>query len=58
MATFEFDKIDNIEVAGKYPDTFITSADYDGIEMTDEQLEELNSDGQLVHDLILKQRYA
>ena len=45
----DYTKIDNIEVEGidfkDYPDfcdAFIASADYNGVEMTEEQLEDLN----------------
>jgi hypothetical protein len=51
--------IDNIEVDGidtkDYPDfcdAFISSADYNGVAMTDEQLEELNEDYSFVHDCV------
>ena len=54
-----YDLIDNIEVDGidtnDYPDfcdAFIVSADYDGVEMTDEQLEALNEDYSFVHDCV------
>lgn len=35
-----------------YCDAFIDSADYDGKEMTDEQLDELNEDYELVSELV------
>ena len=51
--------IDNIEVDGietkDYPDfcdAFISSADYDGKEMTEEQLEELNQDSDFVYECL------
>ncbi len=51
--------IDNIEVDGidtnDYPDfcdAFISSADYNGVAMTDEQLEELNEDYSFIHDCV------
>jgi len=51
--------IDNIEVDGidtkDYPDfcdAFISSADYDGKSMTDEQLDELNEDGDFVYECV------
>jgi len=54
-----YDLIDNIEVDGidtnDYPDfcdAFIVSADYNGVEMTDEQLEALNEDYSFVHDCV------
>ena len=54
-----YDLIDNIEVDGidtnDYPDfcdAFIVSADYDGVAMTEEQLEALNEDYSFVHDCV------
>ena len=54
-----YDLIDNIEVDGidtnDYPDfcdAFISSADYNGVEMSEEQLEALNEDYSFVHDCV------
>ena len=51
--------INNIEVEGidtkDYPDfcdAFIASADYDGKEMTEEQLDELNEDSDFVYECV------
>jgi|TARA_S200002703_G_scaffold117048_1_gene102639 hypothetical protein len=59
MTEFNKNLIDNIEVEGidhrdypEYVDAFISSADYDGVEMTDEQLDELNEDYELVSELV------
>jgi len=56
--------ITNIEVDGidtrDYPDfcdAYITSADYNGTPMTDEQLEEINQDSQFVYDAVIKHLY-
>ena len=56
----DYKKIDNIEVDGidtkDYPDfcdAYISSADYDGKPMTDEQLDELNEDGDYVYGHIM-----
>ena len=56
----DYKKIDNIEVDGidtkDYPDfcdAYIVSADYDGKPMTDEQLDELNEDGDYVYEHIM-----
>ena len=56
--------IDNIEVEGinfnDYPDfvdAFIAYAEYDGEEMTDEQLDELNENSEFVHDCVYNQLY-
>ena len=55
----DYKKIDNIEVDGidtkDYPDfcdAFISSADYNGKPMTDEQLDELNEDGAFVYECV------
>ena len=58
--TMDYKKIDNIEIDGidtkDYPDfcdAYIVSADYDGVPMTDEQLDELNEDGDYVYGHIM-----
>ena len=58
--TMDYKKIDNIEIDGidtkDYPDfcdAYISSADYDGVPMTDEQLDELNEDGDYVYGHIM-----
>jgi hypothetical protein len=58
--TMDYKKIDNIEIDGidtkDYPDfcdAYISSADYDGKPMTDEQLDELNEDGDYVYGHIM-----
>ena len=55
-----YKKIDNIEIDGidtkDYPDfcdAYISSADYDGVPMTDEQLDELNEDGDYIYGHIM-----
>ena len=55
----DYKLIDNIEVDGidtkDYPDfcdAFIASADYDGKEMTEEQLDELNEDSYFVYECV------
>lgn len=57
----ELDKISNIELGGidtnDYPDfcdAFIESAEYDGVELTDEELDELNCNSEFVYDCVLK----
>ena len=52
----DYKKINNIEVDGidtndypKFCDAFILSADYDGVEMTDKQLDVLNEDSEFVY---------
>ena len=60
MKTMDYKKIDNIEIDGiepkDYPDfsnAYIVSADYDGVPMTDEQLDEINDDGQFQYECIM-----
>ena len=60
----DYSKIDNIEMADvkgwDYPDftdAFISSADYDGVPMTDEQLEEINEDFSFRHECVEKYLY-
>ena len=55
----DYKKIDNIEIDGidtkDYPDfcdAYIVSADYDGVPMTDKQLDEINEDGDFQHQCI------
>lgn len=55
----DYSKIDNIEIDGidtkDYPDfsdAYICGADYDGKPMTDEQLEEINNDGDFQYTAI------
>ena len=55
MTNLDYSKIDNVSVDGidtkDYPDfcdAYIESADYDGEPMTEEQLEEINNDGEYV----------
>tara|TARA_R100001244_G_scaffold97320_1_gene72914 strand:- start:151 stop:336 length:186 start_codon:yes stop_codon:yes gene_type:complete len=55
----DYTKIDNVEIDGidtnDYPDfcdAFIANADYEGKEMTDEQLDELNQDSDFVYEKV------
>ena len=59
---FKGKKIDNIEIDGidmhDYPDfvdAYILSADYDGKEMTEDQLDEINDDRDFVYSKIIQQ---
>jgi hypothetical protein len=52
-------KIDNIEIdgidTGDYPDfcdAYIVSADYDGVPMTEEEINTLNEDRDFVHEKV------
>ena len=60
----DYSKIDNIWVEDidmkDYPDfcdAFIASADYDGVPMTDDQLDELNEDSEFVLQCVMDQLY-
>ncbi len=55
-----YKNIDNIEIDGidtrdypEFTDAFISSADYNGVEMTDEQLDEINDNGDFVYECVL-----
>ena len=59
MTKLDYKKITNVVVDGihhwdypDYCDAFIDSADYDGKPMTDEQLDDLNEDSDLVFELV------
>lgn len=59
MINLDYAKISDVEVDGidtaDYPDfcdAFITYAEYDGKEMTDEQLDALNEDGDFVYEAV------
>lgn len=56
ISDVEFDGIDYRD-APDFCDAYVVSANYDGNEMTDEQLDELNDNGYLVHDLLMKKIY-
>jgi len=55
----DYSKIDNVEIEGidtnDYPDfcdAYIVSADYNGVPMTDEQLDEVNDNSDFVYDCV------
>ena len=57
MVTLNFSKITNIEFDGidrkdhpDYCDAFISYAEYEGRELTEEELEEVNEDSMFVHE--------
>jgi len=37
-----------------YSDAFITSFDIDGVEATEEQIDEINEDSEFVHELLME----
>jgi len=58
----DYSKVDNIEVDGvdpkDYPDfcdAFISYADYNGVEMTDAELDLLNQDYDFVYECVIEQ---
>lgn len=60
----DYKKITNIKIDGidhkdypDYCDAYIASADYDGIPMTEEQIEEINEDGDFVHQAVINYLY-
>ena len=60
----DYKRIDNIEVDGidtnDYPDfcdAFIASAYYKGVEMNEEQLDELNKDSDFVYECVNNQLF-
>ena len=60
MSNLDYAKISNLEFDGidhkdypDYCDAFITNADYDGVPMTEEQLEEINQDGDFVYESLM-----
>ena len=60
----DYSKIDNVEIDGidtnDYPDfvdAYIASADYDGVPMTDEQLDEVNDNSDFVYDCLQNHLY-
>lgn len=62
--TLDHKLIDNVKVADidykdapDFSDAYIESADYDGIPMTDEQLDEINEDSDFVFQCTEKQIY-
>ena len=60
----ELEKITNIELANidtsDYPDmvdAYIVSAEIDGVELTDAEIEELNCNSEFVYDCVLNQLF-
>ena len=51
ISNIQFDGIDHKD-APDYCDAYIVSAEYDGEEMTEEQLEELNEDSDFVYECV------
>jgi hypothetical protein len=60
----DLEKITNIELANidtsDYPDmvdAYIVSAEIDGVELTDAEIEELNCNSEFVYDCVLKELF-
>ena len=60
----DYSKISNVfvdgidmEDYGDFCDAYIESADYDGREMTEEELEVLNEDSQFINEAVFAQLY-
>lgn len=58
----DLSKVDNVTVDGirhddapDYVDAYISAADYDGVPMSDAQLDELNENREFVHEAVFKQ---
>ena len=60
----ELDRISNIELGGidhndyfDFVDAFIESAEIDGVELTDAEIEELNCNSDFVYDCVLNELF-
>ena len=60
----DYSKISNVfvdgidmEDYGDFCDAYIVSADYDGVPMTDEQIEEINQNSEFVNDSVFAKIY-
>lgn len=53
ISNIQFDGIDHKDYPD-YCDAFISSADYNGKEMTEEQLEEINNDNDFVYEALME----
>lgn len=56
ISNIKFDGIDH-EDAPDYCDAYIVSSDYDGVEMTEEQIELLNDDRDYVYEKLMDYLY-
>ncbi len=53
VSNIEFDGIDHKDYPD-YADAYIVSADYDGVEMTSDQIDELNENSEFVYDKLME----
>lgn len=56
VSNIVFEDVDHSD-APDYCDAHIVSAEYDGVEMTDEQIELLNNDSDFVYDSLISSLY-
>ena len=56
ISNIEFDGIDHKDYPD-YCDAYIINADYDGVGMTEEQLDEINDDGDFVYERLMDYLY-
>ena len=64
MSGFDYSQINNVKFDGvdksdypKFVDAYIVSADYNGVPMTEEQIEVLNNDYEFVHEKLMDKLY-
>jgi hypothetical protein len=64
MMNFDYTEISNIEFGGidhadhpDYCDAYIVSASYNGVALTEEQIEELNEDKNFVYEKLMSYSY-
>lgn len=56
ITDIEFDGIDHNDHPD-YCDAYIVNAKHNGVEMSEEEIEELNNDGSFVHEALFKHLY-
>lgn len=54
VSNIEFDGIDHNDYPD-YCDVYITNAEYDGREITEEELQELNEDTEFIYEKLIEQ---
>ena len=60
----DYSKLDNVVISGvdfedfpDFCDAYVESADYDGVPMTELELDELSQDGEFIHETLIKQLF-
>ena len=56
FSNIKFGRIDKKD-SPKFTDAFIISAEYEGVEMTESELEKLNNDSDFVYSLLIEYLY-